>query len=389
MSLDLDALVAPLSEEAPSGPDLYADADRQVIEQAFERSISLGGAAASEADWGDVIRRIVAQGAQTRDLWLPVYLMRAAAQSGKFDSVVDGAEWLARLAEERWADVHPQLEEVGFIGRKAPCEALTRLGEFLNPIQQVPLFVHARLGAFTGADIQRFHEEGPSAENYGMFRAALEATPAEEMQDLAGRIDRLIGALRRADAVLTANAEGDTSTNFTPTYDALGRIRRALETFLPAPEPAVAAEMPAEAAPVPAEAQAMPAPVAGDPVAVPASAGETAFSGAITSREDVKRAIDSICLYYEKYEPTSPVPFALRRAREWISLDFITVLEDIAPGSLGEAEKLLKTRRGGQSVAAAAPAAPAVASDDAWGAPAAPAQDDNTWGASAGDNLWG
>ena len=37
-----------------------------------------------------------------------------------------GPELVARLLEDRWADVHPQLDEVGFIGRKTPCESSTR-----------------------------------------------------------------------------------------------------------------------------------------------------------------------------------------------------------------------------------------------------------------------
>jgi type VI secretion system protein ImpA len=67
--------------------------------------------------------------------------------------------------------------------------------------------------------------------------------------------------------------------------------------------------------------------------------------GAINSREDVHRALDAIMAYYKKKEPGSPVPFALRRARDWVSLDFLSVLEDIAPNSLDEARRVLVNGR--------------------------------------------
>ena len=41
MALDLDKLLAPVSEDDPVGPDSAYDAGRQEIEQAFETSISI------------------------------------------------------------------------------------------------------------------------------------------------------------------------------------------------------------------------------------------------------------------------------------------------------------------------------------------------------------
>ena len=67
--IDVDALVAPLSEEAPSGPDLYDDPERQQIEIAFERSISEGESSgdAEEIDWSSVNRMIAGQAERTRE----------------------------------------------------------------------------------------------------------------------------------------------------------------------------------------------------------------------------------------------------------------------------------------------------------------------------------
>ena len=47
------------------------------------------------------------------------------------------------------------------------------------------------------------------------------------------------------------------------------------------------------------------------------------------------------CAYYARHEPASPVPLALKRARAWVTLDFLTVLQDIAPDSLSDARRVL------------------------------------------------
>ncbi len=339
MALDIALLVAPLSDDQPAGPDLYGDANRQQIELAFERSVSDGAASQnSAAEWQETIALIVAQAEVTRDLWLPVYLMRAAAQAGQFELVVDGAVLLAALLEDRWADVHPQLDDLGFIGRKTPCESLVRIGDFLGAFERMPLVSHARLGAFSGADFERFREKGAKAAGFGEFRMAIEAIGADGLAEAIAGLGEIEQAIRRVDAALTANADGDTATNFKPTYDVLARMKRAIAVCVPqkSGDSKVGGASGNDTATSRSEAMSS-----------DSSSGNGAnYSGAINSRNDVISAMDAICAYYAQYEPGSPVPFVLRRAREWISLDFMAVLADIAPGSLEEAMKVLKGQGG-------------------------------------------
>ena len=53
--LDLEEMLAPVSEEEPAGPDLAYDDERGLIEQAFESSISIDTngdvVESSEIDW--------------------------------------------------------------------------------------------------------------------------------------------------------------------------------------------------------------------------------------------------------------------------------------------------------------------------------------------------
>ena len=369
MALDIAALVAPFSDDAPSGPDLSYDDERVEIESAFERSVSVDAVEDDSTDWRGVIAQITAQAQRTRDMWLPIYLMRAAAASKRFEQVVEGAELLAGLVEERWGDVHPQLDEYGFIGRKTPCESLTRNSEFIGPLARVPLIEHPRLGRFTGEDLIRFRDQGASADGYGMFRKVVEDMPAEDLQALLARFDALATALRRVDGVMTANAEGDTATNFRPTYDLLEAIRSALAVHVPGAEPEPGGETDL--------GDGWPAEVSGEAgydagFAGGAGSSGPGFSGTIRSRDEAIRALDAICAYFAAFEPGSPVPLALTRAREWIGLDFMSVLQDIAPNSLGEAGVILRSRLSG-----AAEAAPAAGTD--WSPAPAAAVEDSGW----------
>jgi type VI secretion system ImpA family protein len=341
MAVDVDALIAPLSEDSPAGEDLSYDSGRQEIEAAFDRSVSDEAADEADTDWPQIISQIMAQAAQTRDVWLPVYLMRAGAKAGRLETVEIGATLLAGLLERLWDTVHPQLDEYGYQGRKGPTESLTRIGEFIGPFRKVILLEHSRLGSYSGADFDRFRENGDSEEGYGMFRALLEETSDDDLQGIVDRLGGIDAAIRRADAVLTANAGDDTGTNFQPTYDAFADIRKGVLAYKKAPQSAPEADE------------------GGSDVRSSESGGSRAGGGspgAINSRDDVLRALDAITAYYKKKEPGSPVPFALRRARDWVSLDFLAVLEDIAPNSLDEARRVLVNGRDSSS----------GGSDDSW-----------------------
>ena len=318
--IDRDAVLQPVSDEAPAGPDLSYDPAREGIEQAF-------ASPPDEVDWDATIRAIVEQMGRTRDLWLAVYLARAGARAGRLAVVGDALDLLAGYVERLWDSVHPTLEEYGIEGRRGACESLVRIGEFLAPLRRVPLVDHPRLGSFSGGDFERFAAEGAAADGYGPFRAALADTPVDRIAEEREQLEQVRAAILRTDRVLSERSEalGQTGTNFAATYDTIDSILDAMRSF-------VAVE--------PAET------VAGDAANSPAiaSASPASAPGRIASRDDVARAIDSIIDYYGRTEPSSPIPIALVRIKGWITMDFVSILDDIAPGSRNEALSVLRSR---------------------------------------------
>ncbi|MDP3908217.1 type VI secretion system protein TssA [Novosphingobium sp.] len=329
MALEIESLLAPVSDDDPVGPDLDYDPGRDTIRTVFETGFSDEGDSGADVNWRDIIAEIENQLALSKDIWLPVYLMRAGAMAGRLDVIQAGAEVLAGLLERYWDTVHPKLEELGLPGRITPCSSLSRLAEFINPLRRAVLVSHPRLGSYCGADFERFDANGDAEPDFGMFRAAMHELPKDELIAAIEALDSIAASLRRADGVFMANADGD-GPNFKTTYDALDAMRKSVGAY-------AGIETPATDGADGADGNASTESAGGDFEGSASGRG----TGRIETREDVIRALDTIADYYRRKEPSSPVPVVLQRAREWVTLDFLTILRDIAPNSIEDAKRVL------------------------------------------------
>lgn len=330
MALTVDALLAPVSEDNPVGEDLSYDNDRASLETVFETSESSAGEEEAEQDWRSVLKQIEAQFGRSKDIWLAAYLCRAGARSGDLETVQTGAQVLAGLFEQYWPTVHPQLEELGFMGRKAPCDSLATRAGFLAPLQKAVLIAHPRLGRFSGADLERFRSEGASADGYGLFRAALEELGPDSLTQALARLDSIEDAFRRADKIFTGEAAGEPSPNFSVTYAALATLKQAVSAFMD--EGGAAASQ--------GDAPAAGGGGGGGAVAT----GGASFGGAVANRNDVVRALSAVADYYRRNEPGHPLQQLMVRAQTWVTLDFYSLMKEIAPDGVDQAEQVLKSR---------------------------------------------
>jgi type VI secretion system protein ImpA len=69
-----------------------------------------------------------------------------------------------------------------------------------------------------------------------------------------------------------------------------------------------------------------------------ATAPAAGITGAVRSREDVVMLLDKICGYYERNEPSSPLPLLLQRCRRLAALSFVDIVKDLAPAALQQIE---------------------------------------------------
>jgi type VI secretion system protein ImpA len=62
--------------------------------------------------------------------------------------------------------------------------------------------------------------------------------------------------------------------------------------------------------------------------------------GQINTREDVVRALDQIIGYYERHEPSHPLPIVMKRAKRLVTMSFLEIMKDVAPDAMSQAEQL-------------------------------------------------
>lgn len=330
--MNVETYLQPVSDDDPVGPDSFDLAGRDVVSGYFER----GDDEVPASEWPGVAKQVVELAGQTRDLWVATKLMEVGARVGSLETIDDGGQLLAGLVERYWDTVHPKLEDYGFEARANTCSSLTKIRDFLGPLRRTTLF-ETRLGRFSAEDLERFTLEGDSADGYGMFRASLEQLRQQGQlestaQGIIDRLDSVRDAIRRADSVLTENSGSETSTNFQPTYEAIEGIRR-----LVAPHAGLAPEA----------ADASGADGGGDAGLAPSGGGSAGprIGGRVESREDVIKALDAIGDYYRAREPASPVPVILKRARQWVTMDFMGVIADLLPSSVDEAKNVLVSKQ--------------------------------------------
>jgi type VI secretion system protein ImpA len=64
------------------------------------------------------------------------------------------------------------------------------------------------------------------------------------------------------------------------------------------------------------------------------------ISGEIRSTQDVLQALEKICHYYERNEPSSPIPLLLRRAQRLVSKNFMDIIRELVPEASSQIENI-------------------------------------------------
>jgi type VI secretion system protein ImpA len=76
-----------------------------------------------------------------------------------------------------------------------------------------------------------------------------------------------------------------------------------------------------------------------DPAPEPANSNAgatTMLPDRIGSRDDVVKCLDLVITFYDRTEPSSPIPHLARRVRRMVHMDFMELMEDLAPSGLKE-----------------------------------------------------
>ena len=329
--MDLDALLQAHSEEAPSGEDLEYDPVFMEMEIAGqpgeERQVGDEIIPGEDPDNKEVAAKAEEIMGSSHDLRAGVFMAEAQLRLDGFEGFAKATAYIAGCLTQHWATCHPQLEEDDDDDPTMRITAVLAQADqdrILRGVRRAALTKSRMFGMITLRDIAVADGEitAPADMETVHDPAAISAAFQDtEADDLAAISKAVAEALTNVEAISGAFDENTPGQG--PDLDPLLKNLRTAKSKL-----SNAMGVPEDAAAESAEAGEEGAAVAG---AAPVMASAP---GAINSTTDVLNTLARIIAYYERVEPSSPVPVLLTRAKTLVGADFMTVVRDMAPAGM-------------------------------------------------------
>ncbi len=307
--LDIDKLLAPVSEQQPCGEDLAFSSEIDAIvraRQADDPSIEQGAWVTDlkEADWKFVARQcaqLIEQ--RSKDLQLAVWLAEAGVKTGGVRGLADSLELIAALCERHWDGLYPQPDEDGVerrIGNLAWVAA--RIAPWLRA---VPLTEDNPPGgaayALSDFDVARAH----GGEALAKLEAARQRGARGFYRNLLRDCGQCKAAIDRLEQSVDARLGADG-----PSFSA---AKSGLESVLMFVKPLAGEETAMTAAPADA-APAMPAALEQGSEAASATA---MVNGPLRNRVQALAQLRAVAEFFRRTEPHSPVAYLAEKAAHW------------------------------------------------------------------------
>lgn len=345
-SLSSDPALAPwlqpVSEDEVCGPDLEYDNDFLALTQAAAGKPETQFASAEPPDWRTVRSLADDINTRTRDLRVANLLLRARLRLEGFAVLAPGLRLFEELLTRWWDELHPRPEDGDAFARVNVLNELASLDTTLGDVRASLVLNDRGIGQISVRDIEiamgdlaaRDDESTPSRSQIeNMLADAVAGYPL-----LATQAPAAVAALDSLVACLSVRLNyGDV-----PDFSALRAMLDAVIAVSPRPV-SIDASADDLAGMLNDLGIAQGQDGGGDSPA-PARRGRSGGGGglgAIESRADAVRAIDLVCAYLEKNEPTNPAADLLRRAQRLIDRNFLQLVREFAPEAVGEVARML------------------------------------------------
>jgi type VI secretion system protein ImpA len=334
--INTEGLLQPVSADAPTGQNLEYDADYMQLERAAQGKPEqqMGGAVipAEPPDYVAVIKQATALLERTKDLRIASHLVQALLHRAAFGGLEEGLELIHGLLDRYWDQLHPELDPEDGNDPVMRVTALAGLctGQVLTHLRAAPLIHSRSFGQIGLRELAMASGELPQSEDGPKYEpatveAGFQEVDLDVLEATAQTLKNAALHLSGIEATFEANA-GMRGPDFSPLAQLIRQAISAVDLRLNGRRGVASAE---EApAPIDGEGNGAAQPVRS---AVP-------LTGEIASREDVVRALDKICAYYARHEPSSPLPLLLERCKRLVSMSFMDIVRDIVPDAMSQLE---------------------------------------------------
>lgn len=349
MGLDLEQLLAPVSEERPCGEHLEYDPEFMEVMRLSQGGGSGGSVAGAEEEpeepnWKDIRSRTLALLERTRDLRLGVLLTLASLETDGVAGFRDGLGYIRGLIEKHWSAFWPQLDAED---NNDPTERIMALDPFakapgtfgdpwrvLDRLRNAPLTNSRQIGRFRMRDVliargeisPASGDEAAGAPDLNQIGAAFSDTADEDFRAVLEAVDQSVEHFDAIDHQFTELVGAGQATDLIAAKKVLREIQKVVHEQRDLRDGVDAADPEGDAPESEGGGRA--------------AGGSTPLRGEIATRQDVVMAFDKVLRYYEKAEPASPVPLLIQRAKRMVSMSFIEIIRDMTPDSMSEISRI-------------------------------------------------
>ena len=334
-AIDVSKLLQEISAETPCGEDLQYDPAFRELELAAtakpEQRIGDSVVPGHEPNWSDVKDRAVDLMRRTKDLRVAVQLTRSLLRTGGPAGLADGLALVGGMLERYWDLLYPRLDPEDGNDPTFRLNALANLGDWdamVRGLREMPLIRSRVLGPISLRDVEIANGSAPKpadgdepVHEMATIEAAFAEADAAALQANADGIHAALENLAKIQALVNDRVGSAGSVDLSRLASSLQSADRILTEQLARRSPAGAGG---------AEGGAAGA----------GSVRSGGISGEIGSREDVIRMLDKACDYFNRNEPSSPVPLLLQRAKRLVTKSFVEIMKDMAPGGLSEVKSI-------------------------------------------------
>jgi len=297
---------------------------------------------AEEPDWRDLEQQALALLERSRDIRIIGYLATARLRTQGITGYAAAVRLIARLLDTQWEAVHPRLDPEDDNDPTLRANAVLAIGDpkwVLRALRDLPLTRAPRAGRLTWNQVaQALHlveaDDTVTPVTETVVAAAFAETDAAWMEATRDSFAALVLDLKAINAAFEDKAGFGTSPDLERLEKLVGDINRVLLRFKDA-----AAD---EAAP---EAEAELGTDVGGGTAPAARRGGGSFASAmalqeVASRQEALHIMDVACRYFERHEPSSPLPLLVKRALRLADKNFLDILRDMAPDGVSQAQQV-------------------------------------------------
>jgi type VI secretion system protein ImpA len=337
MLIDVDALLAPVDADRACGGELDYDADflalERVVEGTPERQYGDTVIPAEAPDWSRVLKDASSLFGRSKDFRLATFVTRALTRKHGVAGAVEGIRLTLELARRHWFEAYPALTVDGEDDPLPRGNALSSLAvaEGLIGDLRAAELPTRQLGPLELGILEKVAAGRDSAGSAPLARHQIEAFLKEEIAAGNPSLDAL-RELRGLSQELAQLCREQMGTTEAPDLQPLVAL---IDLVFP-PHLQRSATPGAEAAAAADES--------GYADATASGSTQTAAPRRALTRQDAVQMLDAVCKFLEETEPANPAPLLIRRARNLIGLDFLSILRELAPDGLAQAELLAGTR---------------------------------------------